>query len=523
MFKPSQRGEIATLLTIGAVIFLGISTLVSSTLLKNTQTTKSKASTGTCRDNPEAPPAGYTWKADCARACSSNSDCPKNTSSGYVDPNSSSWCYGFESGFRCLQLQYGGGGTSTGSQPGGTTSQPSGSGTNNGCFTLAAEFEPRNEGENWAFYAWVRFSGPKTGDVQLMYNGTHVAGWNRKPGPDDFVYDPSWTQSWAIGNYTAVATLASGGSTTVSYQGFLSGCTPQDITVSCTLSAGATGVSVSGTGCVCRGCSSSGSTNTTQPTAPPVSVPTTSTNNPTIPSPTPTVYTSNICSYDGMCASLGFSTCGGTCSGSYCCKSGQVTPVPTVVLENCTMTEAICRAQQCSCTLCNNGKYKCAVSFAASTSTPAPTLTSGIVNPNVTIPIRPSDTPTPSPMRIINPNVTIPNRPPETPTPALLTEIEVLVPDNTLLVQNGTGRRIKIKSISIGDDYFPIEQDLEDRQVISQKHTCGLAQYWFESVESVFIAYYLYKPNSNELESPNIVTFIEGTAKCNGRGIIVIP
>ena len=42
------RGEIATLLTIGTLVFLGVSALTSSLMLKNKQTTSSKATDGGC-------------------------------------------------------------------------------------------------------------------------------------------------------------------------------------------------------------------------------------------------------------------------------------------------------------------------------------------------------------------------------------------------------------------------------------------------------------------------------------------
>lgn len=117
MVKKWQRGEIATIITLGALVVLGVSTLVSSVFLnnQNKQTTKTKAADiTTCRDNPdlERTPAGYYWKADCNKPCTTDNDCPKSTS-GYVNPDTSRWCYGFDgpnkssADWRCMQLQYG--------------------------------------------------------------------------------------------------------------------------------------------------------------------------------------------------------------------------------------------------------------------------------------------------------------------------------------------------------------------------------------------------------------------------------
>ena len=64
MGKRLQKGEIATLVTIGALIVLGISTVVSSVFLskkENKQTTASKADEY-CDEHPEAPRCQPDWK-----------------------------------------------------------------------------------------------------------------------------------------------------------------------------------------------------------------------------------------------------------------------------------------------------------------------------------------------------------------------------------------------------------------------------------------------------------------------------
>jgi hypothetical protein len=113
--KYWQRGEVGTIITIGTLLVLGISTLISTVFLNNTkrQTTATRAAgVGECRDNPVQAPAGYRWKADCGQiSCSTNANCPQNTSDpSNVKPDTSNWCYGFEgknnssADWRCLML-----------------------------------------------------------------------------------------------------------------------------------------------------------------------------------------------------------------------------------------------------------------------------------------------------------------------------------------------------------------------------------------------------------------------------------
>lgn len=113
-----KRGEIATVLTIGAFVFLGVATVISSLVLKNTQTKqtlKSKAAeVSTCRSDPETPPAGYHWKVvknlQGADICHDNNGCPQNSSLPGDWKAKSNWCYGFKGtlgtwdDWRCLML-----------------------------------------------------------------------------------------------------------------------------------------------------------------------------------------------------------------------------------------------------------------------------------------------------------------------------------------------------------------------------------------------------------------------------------
>ena len=63
---------------------------------------RGETSSEACRDNPPGAtkPSGYTWAAYCDKKCSKNSDCPRNEGDGFVNPDTSNWCYGG----RCLKL-----------------------------------------------------------------------------------------------------------------------------------------------------------------------------------------------------------------------------------------------------------------------------------------------------------------------------------------------------------------------------------------------------------------------------------
>jgi hypothetical protein len=129
--KDSQRGEIATIIAIGALVFVAVSTIVSSTFVNNKpKTTSTKAAGSTCTTLPNIPPPdsappGYHWVADCnsgyllradIRAqrsyCVSSSECLQNTEfpdHGYVTAGTSNFCYGGFGGVadqRCMILHY---------------------------------------------------------------------------------------------------------------------------------------------------------------------------------------------------------------------------------------------------------------------------------------------------------------------------------------------------------------------------------------------------------------------------------
>jgi hypothetical protein len=138
MVFNSKRGEIATIITLGTLLILGISTLVSSAFLnKNTpQTTKTKAAV-TCGDNPEGAYPGFRWKADCSLKgqCVTKDTCPENPDKNVnKDPKETKWCYGFagpagnSSDWRCMMLVYEGQSTQPTAAPVGTTGSTTTSG-----------------------------------------------------------------------------------------------------------------------------------------------------------------------------------------------------------------------------------------------------------------------------------------------------------------------------------------------------------------------------------------------------------
>lgn len=96
--KPTDMNiKIVTVIII--TVILAISVPVTLRLAQTQQVIEPKASAGECRNNPETPPSGYEWRAACGGSeCTSNEQCPRGAN------NQIGWCYGFDSGSRCLQL-----------------------------------------------------------------------------------------------------------------------------------------------------------------------------------------------------------------------------------------------------------------------------------------------------------------------------------------------------------------------------------------------------------------------------------
>lgn|GEM_PF-3229616 len=274
--KYYQRGEVLTLLTIGTVVVLSLATITSSIFLgkNNKQTIKSKAEEKVW---PKCA-AGVSDKSTCSvndygkwcYICSPNTE-PACQSQSLLNATIGApfLCDKIGSGYQwvkkndgeCTKSCYEGvvsaasGGQSSPAAAGTASSPTSGGGTqNNGCFRLSAEIEPREENGKVAFYAWVSFESSTAGDVELLENGNHVAGWNAFGG-GRFTYDPHWTQHWPPpGNWAAVSAPDKGQTVMINYEGFVRNCNPQSQTITCTLEALANGQGkVSGTGCNCKG------------------------------------------------------------------------------------------------------------------------------------------------------------------------------------------------------------------------------------------------------------------------------
>lgn len=279
--KSNQKGEIVTILTVGTLVVLSAITLVSSILLpKNKQTTASRAEDPTTCSNPNKP-IDFCIREECDTAISKwvmiekfcNNEKKIIEKAGAATNRSCN-----QAGKQCC-----GGGTTSCTLPAASTStQTSGGNTatgnattttgsvkSNGCFSLKAEFEQKLENGKVAFYTWVTFESATAGDVELLANGQHAAGWNGFGG-GRFTYDPNWTHPGWPGNWGPIAIVDLGKSVTAGYEGFVRNCNPQSTTINCTLTANSNGIgSVSGeSGCVCKNCAVAAPATAAAPAAP---------------------------------------------------------------------------------------------------------------------------------------------------------------------------------------------------------------------------------------------------------------
>lgn len=306
-----QTGEIATMIAIGSLVVIGITSLVSSAFLGKKQTTKAKASGSVaslgCIQRANGNEYIFFKRSDASSVCDKNEiqEGPQNDAwlvgtGPCVDNNacgSGRWCYYFDNQYansRCLTRDpscdngscLGGGGVSS-------TPAPGGGAEGAGCLSVSANIEARpsdsNKGEPGvkAFYVWIYIDSNQGGDVKLELNGQHIAGWNGFAG-GRYTYNPAWTQPYTHDREAAVAGLGKGASFNAKYTGWLSTCSPQQATINCRLNVAADGTAyVTGDGCNCSNCAAAppSATNTPKPTSKPN--PSTSTNTPT-PKDTPT-------------------------------------------------------------------------------------------------------------------------------------------------------------------------------------------------------------------------------------------
>ncbi len=105
----NRKGEISTMVILGTLILMSVAALMGTIVNNHRQVINTRAAGINCSNNPVSPPdGGYTWVANCAKSCSTNADCPQNTTDpSNVNPVTSNWCYEFAEGAKCLQLQKG--------------------------------------------------------------------------------------------------------------------------------------------------------------------------------------------------------------------------------------------------------------------------------------------------------------------------------------------------------------------------------------------------------------------------------
>jgi len=297
--KKNIRGEIATVLAVGALVILGAASLVNSLFINKRQTVKTKAQgLYTCYKGGQPVEQCQSFdKCDvdgrCNPACCKvDSQCPNGQKcdipNGYCvsgkscNPQTSKkltcvsgqcvWqpCSGNDCNVNTCTSH-----AQCQNQVNPTPTPVSGGGgqTQAGCFYLTADLEVRNEGAKKAFYAWVTFYSQRGGDIKLEYNGIHVAGWNRFSG-GSFTYSPQWTQPFTHDYESGIAALNPGQTMPFTYRGMHSGCSPQDFTLSCSIKVdGAGNPSVSGSGCRCRNCGQQQSPQVPTPTPLPTRMP----------------------------------------------------------------------------------------------------------------------------------------------------------------------------------------------------------------------------------------------------------
>ena len=288
----NKKGEIATIITLGSLVVLGVVSLVSSVFLKKTSPIKTKASEDcnqmanrSCVNYPPPPPPVVRGqnKQDSTGACNPaccecNEQCPNGQKcdipNGYCKSGFSCnpatgkklTCVSGQCVWQACQGEDCNKNTCTSHSdcqpqssppasppPGGGGGGGGGRGVGNSCFNIKAEFEVRPEGDKKAFYSWVTFVSNKGGDIKLDYNGIHVAGWNNFDG-GTFTYGPQWTQPHTHEGEAGIAGFSGKSHMPFTYTGIHTGCQPQDITLSCAVGINNQGPYVSGEGCSCRNC-----------------------------------------------------------------------------------------------------------------------------------------------------------------------------------------------------------------------------------------------------------------------------
>lgn len=297
--KTSEKGEIVTLLTIGAVLFLGAAILISTVFLKNQQTTTSKAAeVWICLANstdpaPESAKAAFggnieAWRREYEKAhnlpdgsCSGGggggtavpttpagggSNCPSGwyclgecASTDVI--NTFTAVYGANAKAKWMEEK-----AKNMGQPGACSGGGGGGGGGSGsignsCFSLSTDVFADPAGAGWKFNTHIKVFSPENGGdghIQLFVNDVSK-GWNQ-----------SWNKSVnnpfdIVPEYTDPFTLTSG-SRTGKYRIKIDECADRGNTLEilCTYSVVNGQPKVEGTGCRCA----SGNCTSAQPTQP---------------------------------------------------------------------------------------------------------------------------------------------------------------------------------------------------------------------------------------------------------------
>ncbi|OGK13913.1 hypothetical protein A3A93_06045 [Candidatus Roizmanbacteria bacterium RIFCSPLOWO2_01_FULL_38_12] len=91
----NKRGEVSTVVILGTFLVIILAVFLNNAT-RQRNTTDTRASAGSCRDNPVPPTDGYIWVADCTKTCKDNTECAQNTfDPNNVNPETSNWCYQF--------------------------------------------------------------------------------------------------------------------------------------------------------------------------------------------------------------------------------------------------------------------------------------------------------------------------------------------------------------------------------------------------------------------------------------------
>jgi hypothetical protein len=252
--NKKNSGEIATLVAIGSLIVLGISTLLTSKILdyRSTSNTRAEKNCQSIEENQSCTNEGE-WCGKCTGnrgPCNADAGvglpfkCVADGSGNLVWKNQNQ--YG-----ECMQkcVVEGGEGTQAPSGEPGVPPGGGGEGTGQGspgCFHLGVESSVNSSGSGAEFNFTAKFySDGGDGDIRLEKNGTHVAGWNgwNKGVNDPFVYSPQYTGS--------PITVAKGSSSSVTYTGFVANsaaCPNNSSSVTCNLSVSSSGQASSSCG-----------------------------------------------------------------------------------------------------------------------------------------------------------------------------------------------------------------------------------------------------------------------------------